>query len=102
MDGLLPLITGFGLAAGAGGRASLVALLLGICHTHSTLNWHQFRLACQYSSCYSVSSVQLKCGSTHTQILKSLPITRPICLHLWLALSHLQPVLAKWTLTFYL
>ena len=32
MDGLLPLITGFGLAAGAGGRASLVALLLGICH----------------------------------------------------------------------
>ena len=32
MDGLLPLITGFGLAAGAGGRASLVALLLGVCH----------------------------------------------------------------------
>ena len=32
MDGLLPLITGFGLAAGAGGRASLVALLLGIVH----------------------------------------------------------------------
>ena len=32
MDGLLPLITGFGLAAGAGGRASLVALLLGIFH----------------------------------------------------------------------
>ena len=31
MDGLLPLITGFGLA-GAGGRASLVALLLGIVH----------------------------------------------------------------------
>ena len=32
MDELLPLITGFGLAAGAGGRASLVALLLGVCH----------------------------------------------------------------------
>lgn len=32
MDGLLPLITGFGLAAGAGGRASLVALLLGLSH----------------------------------------------------------------------
>ncbi len=32
MDGLLPLITGFGLAAGAGGRASLVALLLGVFH----------------------------------------------------------------------
>ena len=32
MDGLLPLITGFGLAAGAGGRASLVALLLGLFH----------------------------------------------------------------------
>ena len=38
MDGLLPVITGFGLAAGAGGRASLVALLLGVCQVPRAQN----------------------------------------------------------------
>lgn len=32
MDGLLQLMTGFGLATGAGGRASIVALALGVFH----------------------------------------------------------------------